>query len=409
MELVRLAIGLLCSLAADVAAEASPPSTERFEGRISRQRLEHYLARAVTHAGLCDSSPDPRTTCLDDDLRMLKLLGVRFVGRAAFAWHLSRDDNAHFQRVETAAGKVHAALPDCILQACVFEIVSTKVERIPIPAWVFAAFGKPPVRRSFDYEAMLYDAGKGHDHWGQGSSIPDMSRLETRLWFYYRARRYIDAGMEAIHFGQVKLMDDADPGHRHWIDLLKRVRNDARHHARRGLVLCDAHTHGEREDGRLLFDFHSYPLRIREVPGEPMCGVLSKDEPGDIFGRSQGGITPSGWRCEAAPYLVELDNYGYSGRGGESVGGIWVWGYDEISWFAHLKPAQRANWLKYAHRWIRKNAPHGHLQMPTRRILAAPVRSDRGPIRMYHANRRSPACPGGFGVEDTIRRIWSKP
>jgi hypothetical protein len=233
-----------------------------------------------------------------------------------------------------------------------------------------------------------------------------MSKLETRLWFYYRGKRYVDCGIEAIHFGQVMIMDDADPGHRHWIDMLSRVRAYARKNARRHLVLCDAHTHGEVEEGNLLFDFHSFPLRIAEVKGKPQEAVLSSAHLDNIFGRSKGGVTPSGWSCESLPYLVEFDNWGYSGKGGQSVGGIWVWGYDEMSWFAHQDAAYRDQWLRYAFRWVKEQDANGHLQMPTRRVLAAPVRD--GNRRMYCANMKSDACPGGFNVEKTIKDIWRR-
>jgi hypothetical protein len=43
--------------------------------------------------------------------------------------------------------------------------------------------------------------------------------------------------------------------------------------------------------------------------------------------------------------------------------------------------------------------------MPTRRMLAAPV---RGNVQMFQANTRGPACPDGFGVEETIRDIWRR-
>ena len=36
-----------------------------------------------------------------------------------------------------------------ILQACVFEIVSMQVEEVPVPEWVFAAFGQPVEKRNF--------------------------------------------------------------------------------------------------------------------------------------------------------------------------------------------------------------------------------------------------------------------
>lgn len=42
--------------------------------------------------------------------------------------------------------------------------------------------------------------------------IPDLSRQEARLWFYYRATRYIDCGYEALHMGQVHLYTANDKG-----------------------------------------------------------------------------------------------------------------------------------------------------------------------------------------------------
>ena len=250
---------------------------------------------------------------------------------------------------------------------------------------------------------MLYEDGSRVGQWRKVGSVPDMSRLETRLWFFYRARRYIDCGMEAIHFGQVMIMDDADPKQRHWIDLLNRVRAYAQKNARRRFVLCDAHTHGEVQNGHLLFDFHSFPLRIDEVEGTPQQAILARHGAGKIYGRSKGGITPSGWPCKSLPYLVEFDNWGYSGKGGQNVGGIWVWGYDEMSWLAHQTPEYRAHWLSYAQGWLRHHEPNGHLQIPTRRKLAAPVRED---INMFCANKKSEAVPNGFGLEADIRRLW---
>ena len=51
----------------------------------------------------------------------------------------------------------------------------------------------------------------------------------------------IEVGIEAIHFGQVEIMDDRDPDHAHWRDLLARVRSYASRHARRRFLLTDAH------------------------------------------------------------------------------------------------------------------------------------------------------------------------
>jgi hypothetical protein len=253
---------------------------------------------------------------------------------------------------------------------------------------------------------MLYPDGRGHDHWRPGASIPDISQTETKLWFYFLAASYIDVGCEAIHFGQAEIMDENDPACQHWWELIQKVRRHADEQARRHWVVCDAHvpSGGMRRGDHLLFDFHSFPLRIVEVPERPQEGILEMGAFDAIYGRSKGGIAPGGWKCEHLPYLVELDNWGVSRQPGQSgAGGCWVWGYDEISWFAHRDEAYRNDWLRYAWDWVRKHDPHGFLQMPGSRILHAPVDGHA----WYYANTRSGATPRGFNQEETIKAIWS--
>jgi hypothetical protein len=337
---------------------------------------------------------------------MLKNVGVKFAGRTIYLWGGESQLPTRLAAARQNAPKLHAADPQMILQACVFEIVSKDVDKLPIPAWVFEAFGRSPEQRHFRYEAMRYPSGRGHNHWGQGSSIPDISQQETKLWFYFLAASYIDVGCEAIHFGQAEIMDGNDPDHRHWSELLNKVRKYAAGHARRHWVLCDAHvpSGGLLHGDRLLLDFHSFPLRIVEVPERPQEGVLKMGAMDSIYGRSKGGLAPSGWQCEHLPYLVELDNWDVSDRPGQpNVGGCWVWGYDEISWFAHQDEAYRNQWLRYAWNWVREHDRNGFFQMPGSRVLHAPV----GGQHWYYANTRSEAVPQGFGQEETIKTIWS--
>src|SRR5438270_524360 len=81
---------------------------------------------------------------------------------------------------------------------------------------------------------------------------------------------------EAIHFGQAEIMDGNDRDLAHWSEVLDLVRAHAAQHARRHLVLCDAHVSsgGLVWDSTLLLDFHSFPLRVREVPDKPQEAVL---------------------------------------------------------------------------------------------------------------------------------------
>jgi hypothetical protein len=387
------------------AGPSSPPAPKEgpyhFDGTMSRAVLDSYLSRAISMEGLLNGRGD-----LDDNIRMLKDTGAKFIGRALCLWAGESNLLRNLERARQQVPKVHAADPEMILQACVFEIVTAQVEKVPVPDWAFTALERPVEHRNFRYADMLYPDGRRKNQWGRDSSVPDVSRPETQLWFYFLAASFIDLGIEAIHFGQTEIMDDNDPDLEHWSHLLGLVRSHAARRARRHMVVCDAHVpHGGLvRDGRLLLDFHSFPLRIKEVPDRPQEAVLEVGFSDGIYGRSRGGKTFSGWECAHLPYLVEIDNWGASRRPGQAgAGGIWVWGYDEITWFAHQSPSYRAKWLRYAWDWVRRTDPAGHLQMPGSRTL----RSPRDRMRWYYANRPGPAVPEGLGDEEAIRAIWA--
>ncbi len=280
----------------------------KFDGSITRQVLENYLSRSITMMDLLSGVGN-----VDDNIRMLINMGAKYAGRSLYVWGTESRQPAMLDTAGKIAQKIHAEDPEMILQAGIYEIITTDVEKVPVPDWVFEEFGFSPEKRNFSYEAMLYPNGRARDHWGKGSSIPDMSQLETRMWFFYAAATYIDVGIEAIHFGQVEIMDNNDPDHEYWWDMMSRVRRYASKNARRHIVLCDAHVPSGGivfDDGRLMFDLHSFPLRIEEVDDSPHKGVLKVGYLDSIFGRSKGGLTPSGWKCDALPYMVELDNFG---------------------------------------------------------------------------------------------------
>jgi hypothetical protein len=377
----------------------------RFDGRMSEEVLRSYLSRSITMMYLLTGQGD-----LDDNIRMLKETGVKFVGRAVYNWGREQGGESKLpDKLELAkknVAKVHAADREIILQACVFEIVSREVDKLAVPPWVFAAFDQPVAQRNFRYDDMLYPRGRGSNQWGSGASVPDVSRLETKLFFYYLAASYIDAGCEAIHFGQAEIMNGNDPNLDHWAEVLGLVRRYASTHARRHFVLCDAHVpHGGLlREGKLLLDFHSFPLRIEEVADNPQQGRLREGFTDAIYGRSKGGLTPSGWRCEHLPYLVELDNYGRSRRPGQpGMGRFWVWGWDEITWFSQQPEDYRNEWLRYAWNWVREHDAAGYLQMPGLRCLAGAANGKR----WYYVNKASAVIPDGFGQEGTIRVIWA--
>ena len=166
--------------------------------------------------------------------------------------------------------------------------------------------------------------------------------------------------------------------------------------------------------GNLLMDFHSFPLRIMEVPDKPQEAILKVGFSDGIYGRSKGGMTFSGWKCEHLPYLVEIDNWGVSKQPGQAkAGGIWIWGYDEITWFAHQSQQYRSNWLQLrlglgaadGHQWLSSNArqPHaGFAAGPQTMVL----RQQSQPGRPRGIRRRGrDSCHLGNGVGRAATKV----
>lgn len=394
-----------------VAAKGDIDSSYHFaNGFISRQVLSNYLSRSITQAeviasdGCYNDGPYPNK---DDDFRMLKNIGAKFIGRSVYSW-----GKENFFLMPSFWANAKAAIDDyhtydstVVFQAAIFEIVTEKVEDIPVPAWVFEAFGLPVEQRNFVYQAMLNSEGHNVDHWRKGSSVPDITQRETRLFFYYLARRYMEIGIEAIHFGQAQLMamSGREAGLAAWKELLDKVRLSALTVARRGTVICDSHlpNGGMVLNGELLFDYVSFPLRLKEVIEEPQKVELEIGYYDGIYQKTVGGVTPSGWTCERSLFLVEFDNFGISKHRDEpNWKDHYAWGYDEITWFSKQPEAYRNEFLHYAYQWVKKADPYGFLQMPGSRIITG------AETNRYRANTQGPNCPTGKSQENTIKEIW---
>jgi hypothetical protein len=401
-SLLKLFLATLCLSTVPLQAQDF-----HFDSTISKKVLENYLSRSISYTELLhddlslarnNRGVDPR-----DNIRMLLNCQAKYIGRSIMLWGTETHITAFCKNGKRIIDTMHTVDPDIIFGAAEFEFVSSDVNNVAIPAHVFQEFGQPVVTRNFRQADIIYTDGKSR---GGISSVPDMSRLEARMWFFFLAASYIDIGVEAIHFGQVGLMADNDPGYTYWIDMLTRVRAYARAHVRRHLVLCDAHTHPSANyvvNGKLLFDVHAFPMRISQS-GTTCCKAELKVGYLDaLFTKSKGGITPSGWSCTHLPWLAEFDNFGGSTPGTSSTGTIFIWGWDEITWFARSTEADRNNWLRYAWNWIAANDSVCHLEMPGSRVLTNGPASSPG---WYWANTNSTACPKGFNTEDTIKAIW---
>lgn len=379
-----------------------------FDTNIEKEVLENYLSRAVTAAFFI------HTKTLEDDLRAIKNLGVKFIGRASGIWYPDPDDLEHFKKSKELAQRVHEVDPEIIIQACIFEAVYRPVEQVKIPPYVFEAFLMEPEDRTFCFEAMRFPEAPEGFWWGDDGALPDITQLETRLWFYYRATQYIDAGYEALHMGQIHLYTANDRGMVVMAELMEMIRSYGKDHGRRHKVLMDAHSHGISIRGTLLLDYHAmpftrYPVLDRE--GDKL--VLVRE------GFSEGGLNPNGWSYSTMPYLMEYDNWGgkviddFDQCTREERAFADWWGYDQIGWFANQNEEEQKNFLEYTYKWTAVNNRNAYFQIPFRRSLEqASVlveRADNGETDhqdYYQINQRSAKCPMGFSQEDTVKKLW---
>lgn len=372
-------------------------------GAITRTVLNNYLSRAITESEYLShrGSNSDGYWGTDDDKRMLLNVGAKFIGRAIYSWGAEDRFNSTIW-LPNAKKKVdayHEQDPDALFQAAVFEYVSPQINKVPIPDWVFTAFGKTPENRNFNFDNIKNLYGDKVNYWGTGACVPDMSREETQMWFYYQIVRYMEVGCEAVHLGQVNLMaglthGDSSNGYKGYKRLIDLVREAAKTKARRGIVLLDAHrVNGLTIDGKQYLDFVSFPLRLRENSGEQttLGASLAINYLDSAIGKTGGML-----------YILEFDNFGTSSTPGAStIGTHYIWGYDEITWFAKLDYARGCAFLDYAVDFLAKNDSNGHIQMPGLRIAQVPG-------KVFRCNTKSADCEDGYGYESKIKEIWSK-
>ncbi|HEX8984128.1 MAG TPA: hypothetical protein VF767_01800, partial [Bryobacteraceae bacterium] len=229
---------------------------------------------------------------------------------------------------------------------------------------------------------------------------------------------------EQLDMGELYTISQNDrPNFTNCWDLVGRIRAYAARKARRKWVLLSAQTQptddagnpswtglwgAANKKGRLLLDYICCGTRAKENPGSPQDCVLARYAD-TAFGRTRGGISPSGWFCEHAPYTVNLDP-GPNPKPGVPIGCPFQWGWCEPAWFANQPASYRADWLRYAHAWLAMVDPNAHFAMSGQVFLNGGMPG----IDWYHANAPWYDGPAGglqwfkgFDDERVIGEIWS--
>ena len=180
-----------------------------FNHTISKEVLCNYLRRSAT------VSLERKYTLKPTDDHVAAYIfntGVKYLCRFATCWEPSAWDISTHKGQKQFIDRIHERDPEIILEACIFECISPKLNKIPIPAYVFEAFSLPVKKKNFSYDEMRYADGRYENHWGKNKSVPDMTRIMTQMFFYFRACEYIKLGYEALHLGQVHLIGETDEG-----------------------------------------------------------------------------------------------------------------------------------------------------------------------------------------------------
>jgi hypothetical protein len=158
-----------------------------FDGSISREVLENYLDRSVTMGYfLVPGTPEGyQLPYKHDDIRMIKNMGAKFIGRAIYRWseESKLNDPVFLAYAKAMIDTVHAFDPEVIFQGCLFEFVSPDVNNLKIPAWVFTEFGLPIENRTFSSDSIVKRKGRVSTRMG-GGGVPIINNRETQLWFF---------------------------------------------------------------------------------------------------------------------------------------------------------------------------------------------------------------------------------
>src|SRR5882762_9395044 len=106
---ICLAAGFISSTPRVIAAEPpiAPARDYHFDKTISRKVLENYLSRSISMEGVFNGHGD-----LDDNIRMIKSIGAKYIGRSLCLWNGEANFLSNIERARQEVPQALAADPD---------------------------------------------------------------------------------------------------------------------------------------------------------------------------------------------------------------------------------------------------------------------------------------------------------
>jgi hypothetical protein len=376
---------------------ADPDAPMQFMGQdaLTRPLLQAYLDRSVVHM----NEWGERSRAFYRDT------GTKFVHWADLGWARLYTP-ADWETLTAEVDAIHETDwgADMLFVAGVMEAVCKQnTTNTKIPAWLMTilegqgiqelrTFG-PNGPDHFNYEAMFdRNAPDWPAHFiglwvktdDREQGPPDITMLETQLYYAYLIAEHLDAGFEGIMFGQAMMTGarDTDNGALH--ALCAFANRWAAERAYRKAVVLTSHIIEPRDypkaphpDARPLFTHITWPTRMSYTELQPFGMHFGPDAVATETRQGGEEIIRQLELHGDLPILLEIDNYGKT-FGPSSVADE---GWDEITAYAMKPAADRRAFLRHyyfaSRDWKdREGRSRVHIALPGKRYIHAPASLD---------------------------------
>lgn len=302
---------------------------------LTKPVLEAYLDRAIVHMSGSSSEPEVYS---ERSRQFLKDTGTKFIHWADLGWvrlYTQKDWDKITSEIDAIHGTGWGS--DIIYECGIMEAIGRDaINNTPIPQWllkILDELGVQDIRKAgpkgkeyFSYEAMfdrnaadwpknlvgLWYANPEHEQ-----SVPDITMLETQIYYAYLMAEYIDAGFEGVMFGQTMLTGARDKDNSALNALCKFAKKWASARAYRRAVTLTSHVYNATDypkspasKAKPLFTHLTWPTRLSYSEKPPYTIQFGPDV--KATAKRQGGeeIIHLLSLPHDMPILLEIDNFG---------------------------------------------------------------------------------------------------
>lgn len=337
-----------------VVSPADPSGDLMFhkQSDLTNDMVDRYLSRAISH--FLPWSEPLRSR------EFLKNTGTKYIHWSGLMWGAPPHD---WRQLSTEIDAVHGSDwgKNVVYEAGVMEIVNKDtMDAARIPDWLYQCMEELGINRTrkpgpngphyFSYENTFDRNAKNWPtgfigKWGKDASVPDITMLETQLWDAYLISEYIDAGFEAIMFGQIGLVGKRDKDFACTYAMTQFAKKHASARAYRHAVFLSSHHRQVDHRGKPIFTHLTWPSRLfysDRVPFGMECGL---NAPVDGQHKTVQEFRQLLNTPHDLPILIEIDNYGASAP--KSSYSCSPEGDDEITAYMKKPHSARAEFLRH--------------------------------------------------------------